>query len=79
MHDGTSDMSDMSGAGGAGGAGEENGRIRRMREQAQDLSERAERAGDPEESGRLREEAGKLEFDCEQESMMAAGDIYPTQ
>lgn len=58
---------------------EEARRIRRMRAKAVQLEADAERTGDPEERERLHQRARKMEFDCEQESMMAAGDIYPTE
>ncbi|GGK16918.1 hypothetical protein GCM10011583_56100 [Streptomyces camponoticapitis] len=54
-------------------------RLQGMREEAAVTQARAERTGDPEERGRLERKARKLEFDCEQESMMAAGDIYPPE
>ncbi|NJP43606.1 small hydrophilic protein [Streptomyces sp. PRB2-1] len=50
-----------------------------MREQARRLAGDAERAGDAAERGRLQERARQLESDSDQESMMAAGDIYPAQ
>jgi hypothetical protein len=53
--------------------------LQQMREQAVELEADAERSHDPEERRRLQERVRKLEFDCEQESMMAAGDIYPTE
>ncbi|WP_329139307.1 DUF6381 family protein [Streptomyces sp. NBC_01476] len=58
---------------------ESHRRIQRMREKAMQVEADAERAGDPEERRRLQQEVRRLEFDCEQESMMAAGDIYPTE
>jgi hypothetical protein len=58
---------------------ESHSHIRRMREQAVELEADAERTSDPEERERLQRQVRKLEFDCEQESMMAAGDIYPTE
>jgi len=53
--------------------------VLQLRAQARDLEADAERSGDPEERRRLQREVRQLEFDSEQESMMAAGDIYPTQ
>jgi hypothetical protein len=53
--------------------------IRQMREKALRLKADAERSSDPEECERLQREVRQLEFDSEQESMMAAGDIYPAQ
>ncbi|MYS24896.1 small hydrophilic protein [Streptomyces sp. SID4948] len=50
-----------------------------MREQARKAGQDAERTGDPAERERLRQQARQLESDSEQESMMAAGDIYPTE
>lgn len=53
--------------------------IQRMRDEARRLAADARRTGDPDERGRLRERIRRLEFDIAQESMMAAGDIYPTE
>jgi hypothetical protein len=53
--------------------------VREMREQAFALEADAERSGDPEQRKRLQQEVRQLEFDSEQESMMAAGDIYPAR
>lgn len=61
------------------GSGQAHRRVARMREEARRLEAAAERAADPQERRRLEQEAGRLESDCEQESMMAAGDIYPTE
>jgi hypothetical protein len=58
--------------------GASHSHILRLREQARDLEADAERSADPAERRRLQQEVRQLEFDCEQESMMAAGDIYPT-
>ncbi|MEU0955383.1 DUF6381 family protein [Streptomyces niveus] len=61
----------------------ETGALRRhlqqMREEAAATQAEAERTGDPEERGRLERKAQQLKFDSEQESMMAAGDIYPAE
>nr|WP_329038429.1 DUF6381 family protein [Streptomyces sp. NBC_01725] len=54
-------------------------RLQQMREEAAATQARAERTGDPDERGRLERKARQLEFDSEQESMMAAGDIYPPE
>ncbi|MEW1861958.1 DUF6381 family protein [Streptomyces sp. NBC_00669] len=51
--------------------------VREMREEAFALETDAERSGDPKERRRLQQRVKQMEFDCEQESMMAAGDIYP--
>lgn len=53
--------------------------VRQLREKAGRLRADAERTGDPEERERLRREVRQLESDSEQESMMAAGDIYPAR
>lgn len=53
--------------------------IQRMRERVRAAEAEAERTDDPEERERLRREIRRIRFDCEQESMMAAGDIYPTE
>jgi len=53
--------------------------IQQMRAKALKLEADAERTSDPDERERLRREVRRLESDCEQESMMAAGDIYPTE
>jgi Family of unknown function (DUF6381) len=60
-------------------AGATHRHILRLREKARDLAADAGRSGDPDERGRLQREARQLESDSEQESMMAAGDIYPTE
>ncbi|MEE4542477.1 DUF6381 family protein [Streptomyces sp. V4-01] len=62
-----------------GGTGEALRHVRKMRARAQSLEADAERSADPDERRRLQGEVERLEFDCEQESMMAAGDIYPTR
>jgi hypothetical protein len=59
--------------------GESHRHILQMREKARALEADAERSGDPDERRRLQQEVRQLELDCEQESMMAAGDIYPTE
>ncbi|WP_225850996.1 DUF6381 family protein [Streptomyces sp. HPF1205] len=53
--------------------------IRRMREEARRLDAEARRTDDPAERDRLRERIRRLEFEIAQESMMAAGDIYPVE
>lgn len=53
--------------------------VEQLREQARRLAADARRAGDTAERGRLEEQARQLESDSDQESMMAAGDIYPAQ
>lgn len=53
--------------------------VEQLRDQAHRLAEDAERAGDATEREKLRREARQLESDSDQESMMAAGDIYPAQ
>jgi hypothetical protein len=53
--------------------------VRQLREEAFALEADAERSGDPEEREQLQQEVRRLEFDSEQESMMAAGDIYPAR
>lgn len=58
---------------------ETRSRIRQMRAKAQDLKQTAEQTNDPDERRRLTEKAGKLERQSEQESDMAAGDIYPSE
>jgi hypothetical protein len=59
--------------------GESQRHVQQMREEAVATQTKAERTGDPEERGRLEQKARQLEFDSEQESMMAAGDIYPAE
>ncbi|MFE2378907.1 DUF6381 family protein [Streptomyces sp. NPDC059398] len=61
------------------GADESGGRVRQMRAKAKDLKEAAERSTDPEERRRLNEKASRLDRQSEQESSMAAGDIYPSE
>jgi len=51
--------------------------VQEMRDQAHRLADDAERAADATERDRLQREAMRLESDSDQESMMAAGDIYP--
>ncbi|SEG82144.1 hypothetical protein SAMN05216223_11392 [Actinacidiphila yanglinensis] len=53
--------------------------VRELREKASALEADAERSQDPEERRKLQREVRQLEFDSEQESMMAAGDIYPAR
>ncbi len=50
-----------------------------MRARVRAAEDEAERTSNPEERERLRREIRRIRFDCEQESMMAAGDIYPTE
>ncbi|MDX3378544.1 DUF6381 family protein [Streptomyces cyaneofuscatus] len=50
---------------------------RQMREKAQQLAEAAERATDPEERQRLEKKSRTIRDRSEQQSSMAAGDIYP--
>jgi hypothetical protein len=53
--------------------------IHEMREKALELTADAQRTGDADVRERIQQEVRKLEFNCEQESMMAAGDIYPVE
>ncbi|MFI0595633.1 DUF6381 family protein [Streptomyces griseus] len=50
---------------------------RQMREKAQQLAEAAERASDPHERERLEKKSRTIQDRSEQQSAMAAGDIYP--
>ncbi|MEU5452238.1 MULTISPECIES: DUF6381 family protein [Streptomyces] len=50
---------------------------RQMREKAQQLAEAAERASDPHERERLEKKSWTIRDRSEQQSAMAAGDIYP--
>ncbi|WP_329459767.1 DUF6381 family protein [Streptomyces sp. NBC_01497] len=59
--------------------GESHRHVREMREKALALKADAEQTDDAEKRRQLQREAGTLEFNCEQESMMAAGDIYPVE
>lgn len=59
--------------------GESRRHVGQMREAAIAAQAEAERTSDPEERGRLERKARQLESDSEQESMMAAGDIYPAK
>ncbi len=68
-------MDDM----GRGNADGMHDRLERMRARARELEADAEQAGSAEERRRLQGEVEKLEMDSEQESMMAAGDIYPCE
>ena len=61
------------------GTNESHRHIQQMREMAREFEVAAKRDSDPAERGRLHRELRQLEFDTEQESMMAAGDIYPTE
>lgn len=51
--------------------------VQELRDQAHRLADDAERAADATEREKLRQEALRLESASDQESMMAAGDIYP--
>ncbi|CAG6390985.1 DUF6381 family protein [Streptomyces cocklensis] len=53
--------------------------IRQLRAQADKLAADAEHAANAAERTRLQRRAQQLESDSDQESMMAAGDIYPAQ
>lgn len=53
--------------------------VQALRDQAHKLAVDAASAGDTAERSRLQKEARQLESDSDQESMMAAGDIYPAQ
>ncbi|MBY8881457.1 DUF6381 family protein [Actinacidiphila acidipaludis] len=59
--------------------GDAHRHLQEMRDKARELEAEAERSQDPEERRRLQERVRQLELDSEQESMMAAGDIYPTE
>ncbi|WP_405774727.1 DUF6381 family protein [Streptomyces sp. NBC_00859] len=59
--------------------GESGNRIQQMRAKAQDLKQAAEQTADPAEQRRLTEKARRLDRQSEQESDMAAGDIYPPE
>ncbi|MEV6012996.1 DUF6381 family protein [Streptomyces sp. NPDC051976] len=59
--------------------GDSHQHIQQMRAKARELAADADRTQDPEQRERMRREARQLESDSEQESMMAAGDIYPTE
>ncbi|MFJ6075134.1 DUF6381 family protein [Streptomyces sp. NPDC093065] len=59
--------------------GEARARLQQMRDKAQELNAAAERADDPDERKRLKEKAQRLQSQSEQESMMRAGDIYPSE
>ncbi|CAM5292818.1 DUF6381 family protein [Streptomyces griseus] len=50
---------------------------RQMREKAQQLAEAAERVSDPHERERLEKKSRTIRDRSEQQSAMAAGDIYP--
>ncbi|WP_328321283.1 DUF6381 family protein [Streptomyces sp. NBC_00388] len=60
-------------------AGESGSRVQQMRAKAQDLKQAAERTTDPAEQRRLKDKARRLDRQSEQESDMAAGDIYPAE
>ncbi|WP_406301296.1 DUF6381 family protein [Streptomyces sp. NBC_00885] len=53
--------------------------VRQLRQEAEGLKHEAERATDPQERQRLQDKAGRLLAQSEQESAMAAGDIYPQE
>ncbi|MFI0723128.1 DUF6381 family protein [Streptomyces sp. NPDC021224] len=53
--------------------------VEQLREQAQQLEDDAAHAADAAERSSLEKRARQLESDSDQESMMAAGDIYPAQ
>ncbi|WP_333771157.1 DUF6381 family protein [Streptomyces sp. IBSBF 2435] len=53
--------------------------VQQLRDEAHRLATDADRADDADERTRLQREARQLESDSDQESMMAAGDIYPAQ
>jgi len=59
--------------------GEAHLHIQRMRASLRAAEARAERTDDPDERERIRREMRRIRFECEQESMMAAGDIYPAE
>lgn len=54
-------------------------RLRQMRDKADELERQARDAGDPDERKRLHDKAERIKGQCDQESMMRAGDIYPTE
>lgn len=53
--------------------------IKELRDQARRARADAGRTTDPAERERLQQRVKRLEFDSDQESMMAAGDIYPVE
>lgn len=59
--------------------GESLRHVDQLREAAIAARAQARQTSDPEERGRLERKARQLESDSEQESMMAAGDIYPAE
>lgn len=61
------------------GSGESGSHVRQLRQEADALNKEAERATAPEERQRLQDKARKLLALSEQESAMAAGDIYPQE
>ncbi|TQK42628.1 hypothetical protein FBY35_4056 [Streptomyces sp. SLBN-118] len=63
-------MSDGSGSG---------SHVRQLRQEAEGLNQEAERATDSQERQRLQDKARRLLALSEQESAMAAGDIYPQE
>jgi hypothetical protein len=60
-------------------SGESGSHVRQLRQEAEGLKQEAERATDPGERQRLQDKARKLIAQSEQESAMAAGDIYPQE
>ncbi|MGW0555787.1 DUF6381 family protein [Streptomyces sp. NPDC002926] len=61
------------------GSGESGSHVRQLRQEADALEKEAERATDPKERQRLEDRARRLHAQSEQESAMAAGDIYPQE
>ena len=53
--------------------------VRQLRQEAEGLKQEAERATDPQERQQLQDKARRLLAQSEQESAMAAGDIYPQE
>jgi hypothetical protein len=60
-------------------SGESGSHVRQLRQEAAGLKQEAERATDPGERQRLQDKARKRIAQSEQESAMAAGDIYPQE
>ncbi|MEU9014496.1 DUF6381 family protein [Streptomyces sp. NPDC048479] len=61
------------------GPGQSGSHVRQLRQEADALKKEAEQATDPEERQRLQDRARRLLAQSEQESAMAAGDIYPQE
>jgi hypothetical protein len=59
--------------------GEFHERLQHMRDKARELKSAADQTSDPAERKRLQDKARRLESLSEQESMMRAGDIYPSE